>query len=87
MKKALRILAGVTLLALSLFFVAIVAYLGSSEIMPAIRKGTLNVETSTMILNRTWEGNEIYWVLAAYLTLAFAFGFGAIKVLRRAFVR
>ena len=64
---------------------AIIGYLGSSEVMPAIRQGSLNVQTSTMILNRTWEGNEIYLILAVYLALAVALGYGSYKLLRKTF--
>jgi len=38
-----------------------------------------------MILNRTWDGNEIYLILCGYLLLAVALVYGAYKVLRKTF--
>ncbi len=84
LKKVAAGMLGLLLALSSLFFAVIIGYLCSTEIMPAIRNGSLNVETSTMILNRTWAGNEIYLLLAGYLLLAVALGFGAYKMLRKA---
>ena len=87
LRKLLNGIVGIVLFSISVFFVAIVAYLVSSEVSPAIKKGSLNVETSTMILNRLWEGNEIYVLLAAYILLACAFAYGAIRIVKKAFSR
>ena len=87
LKKLLNGIVGIVLFSISVFFVAIVAYLVSSEVSPAIKKGSLNVETSTMILNRLWEGNEIYVLLAAYILLACAFAYGAIRIVKKAISR
>lgn len=83
MKKLFNGIVGVVFLSASVFLVVVVIYLGSSEVLPAIRKGSLNVETSTMILSRWWNGNEIYAVLTAYILLACALAYGAIRVLKR----
>lgn len=80
LKKILRGIAGMLLLSVSVFFISVLAYLVSSEVSPAIRSGSLNVETSTMILNHVWEGNEIYLLLAAYALLACVFAYGAFRV-------
>lgn len=72
-------LSSIVLVLISAFFLFIVAYLVSSEVMPVARQGSLNVETSTMILNRVWKGNEIYLLLAAYLMLACVSTWGAIR--------
>ena len=85
LKKIAASFLAILLAALGLFFLWVIAYLGSSEVMPALRQGSLNVETSTMILNRTWDGNEIYLILFAYLLLAVALVYGAYKVLRKTF--
>lgn len=67
------------------FFVAIVVLLVGSEVLPAVATGTLDVATSTMILNRVWQGNEIYVLLAAYLLVAGVAAFGAYRCAKRAF--
>ena len=77
-------LAGVALFFISAFFLWVISYIVSSEIMPALRNGSLNVESETMILNIVWEGNEIYILLAAYLLLAAACGYGAYRLIRNA---
>lgn len=85
-----RILNGVIsilLLATGTFLVFIVVYLISTEVMPALDQGSLNVQTSTMILNRVWHGNEIYILLVAYLLVACASLFGAIRFGTKAFPR
>ncbi len=87
LKKLLNSIVGIVLFSISVFFVAIVTYLISSEVSPAIKKGSLNVETSTMILNRLWEGNEIYVLLAAYILLACASAYGAIRIVKKAISR
>ncbi len=87
LKKLLYGIVGIVLFSVSVFFVAIVASLVSSEISPAVRKGSLNVETSTMILSRVWEGNEIYVLLATYILLACAFAYGAIRIVKKAISR
>ena len=84
LKKLLNGIIGILLLSISVFFVAIVAYLVSSEVSPAIKTGSLNIETSSMILNRVWEGNEIYILLATYTLLAGAFAYGAIRSVKKA---
>ena len=80
-------IAGVALISVSAFFLWVISFLVSSEVMPAVRDGSFNVETSTMILNIVWEGNQIYILLAAYLLLAGACMYGAIRFFRRAVSR
>ena len=87
LKKLLNGIVGIVLFSVSLFFIAIVAHLVSSEVSPAIKKGGLNVETSTMILNRVWEGNEIYLLLTTYILLACAFAYGAIRIVKKTISR
>ena len=84
MKKLLNGVVGLALSSIGVFFVYIVASLVSSEVSPAVANGSLNVETSTMILNRVWEGNEIYLLLAIYTLLACMFFFGARIAVRKA---
>lgn len=79
-KRFVSAIVSVTLIAAGTFFAVIVAYLTSSEVMPAIKQGSLDVTTSTMILNREWEGNEIYVILTVYTLLACALIYLAIRI-------
>jgi hypothetical protein len=47
----------------------VIVSLVQSEVMPALAAGSFKIQTSSMILNRVWEGNELYWLLAAHATL------------------
>jgi hypothetical protein len=51
------------------FHAWVIAILVESEVIPALAAGSFNIETNSMILNRVWEGNELYWLLAAHATL------------------
>ncbi len=82
MTKLLSIIAALVFFASSLFFVVIVASLVQSEVLPALGRKTLSVDTSTMILNRVWVGNEIYLLLAAYTVLACLLAFVGLKFVR-----
>lgn len=84
MKRLAYGIVGICLTCLSAFFVAVSAYVVSTDLLPAVEAGSLNVRGSTMILNILWEGNEIYVVLAAYCLLAAGFAYGAIRALGRA---
>ncbi len=83
-KKLLYGSATLALFTMSAFFAYTIVYLVSTEIMPAIRNGSLQVETSSMILNVLWEGNEIYILLSAYILIAGGFAYGAIRFLKNA---
>jgi hypothetical protein len=50
----------------------VVVSLVQSEVLPALAAGSFNIQTNSMILNRVWEGNELYWLLAAHATLVLA---------------
>ena len=47
----------------------VIVSLLQSEVIPALGAGSFNIQTSSLILNRVWEGNELYWLLAAHTTL------------------
>ena len=85
--KFFYITASIMLLSVSMSFAAIVAYLFSIEILPALKNGSFNVETSSLILNILWEGNEIYALLAAYTLLAGGLAYGAVRVFMKAVSR
>jgi hypothetical protein len=87
MKRILLGLIGLVLLTASAFFCYVVVYIAAADVAPALQQGTLNVETSSRILNIVWEGNEIYLLLAAYLLLATACGYGSIRLFRKATLR
>jgi hypothetical protein len=80
--KFIFAVVGIALLCLSVFLTFTAAYLAWSEILPAIRQGSLSVGGNSIILNTLWEGNEIYGLLFAYLVLAAGFAYGAYRVLR-----
>ena len=82
MKRVIRILGGIVLLAAAAFFAIIVGWLIKLEVWPAIQQGSLNVESSTMILNILWVGNELYVLLAAYILLAAGLTYAAIRLRR-----
>ena len=84
LKKLTYGLAGILLFSISLFFLFIVAYLVSTEVVPAMEQDSFSVNGNVMILNILWEGNEIYIVLTAYTLLAGAFAWGAIRTLKMA---
>lgn len=73
-------IASIVLLSASVSLGTVVVYLFSSEVLPAIKNGSFNVETSSMILNIVWEGNEIYVLLAAYALFAGGLAYGAFRV-------
>jgi len=86
-KRLLNGLVSIMLLTISIFFAANVMILISSEVSPAVKQGRLSIETNSMILNRVWEGNEIYVLLAAYILFACAFAYGAIRMGNKAIRR
>jgi hypothetical protein len=51
------------------FHAAVIVSLVRAEVVPALAAGSFNIQTSSMILNRVWEGNELYWLLAGHATL------------------
>jgi len=69
MKRVLAAVVSIVLLAWIAFHVMVIAHLVQSEVMPALAAGSFNIRTNSMILNRVWEGNELYWLLAAHATL------------------
>lgn len=71
---------GIVLLSLCASFGYFAFYIARADVLPAVRSGSLNVETNSMVLNILWEGNEIYVLLVAYLLLAGAFAYGAIRL-------
>ena len=87
MKRLYFGIAGIALSLMSAFLVYVIAHIVSTEVMPAARAGSLNVETSSMILNVSWEGNEIYFLIVAYALLAIGLALGAVRTLKRAFTR
>jgi hypothetical protein len=66
MKRALAAFASIGLLAWMAFHAMVIASLVQSEVIPALAAGSFNIQTNSMILNRVWEGNELYWLLAAH---------------------
>ena len=70
MKRALAGFAAIALLAWMAFHAWVIVQLVGAEVMPALEAGSFNIQTNSMILNRVWEGNELYWLIAAHATVA-----------------
>ena len=87
LKKFAYGVVGIALACVSAFFGSVVLYIARSEVWPAIQKGTLDVETSSMVLNVLWEGNEIYLLLLGYLLMAAGFAIAAFRALKAAIVK
>jgi hypothetical protein len=83
-KKLFNVIAGLALFSVSIFFVVIVAYLVSTEIMPAIEGGSMTIEANVRGLNILWEGNEIYVLPSTYVLFAVGFAYGAIRAVEKA---
>lgn len=69
MRRVLATFVSVVLLAWIAFHVMVIASLVQSEVTTALAAGSFHIQTNSMILNRVWEGNELYWLLAAHATL------------------
>jgi hypothetical protein len=69
MKRVFAACASIVLLAWIGFHVFVIVHLVQSEVVPALSAGSFNIQTSSMILNRVWVGNELYWLLAVHATL------------------
>jgi hypothetical protein len=68
-KRVLAACASIALLAWMAFHATVIVSLVQSEVVPALAAGSFNIQTSSMILNRVWEGNELYWLLAGHAML------------------
>jgi hypothetical protein len=69
MKRVLAALASIASLALMVVFAIGIVSLVQSEVLPALVAGSFRIQTNSMVLNRVWKGNELYWLLAAYTAL------------------
>jgi hypothetical protein len=69
MKRVLAALTSIVSLALIVVFAMGIVSLVQSEVIPALVAGSFRIQTNSMVLNRMWKGNELYWLLAAYATL------------------
>lgn len=82
MSKTSITVSAISLLLCALFawFTAIIV---NNEVLPALKTGTLNIDTSSMILNRTWDGNEIYIIIGLYAACSLFFGHLAFRLIKR----
>lgn len=69
MTRVLALLASLALLAWFLFHAWVIMHLVRSEVMPALAAGSFSIQTNSTILNRVWEGNELYWLIGAHAIL------------------
>jgi hypothetical protein len=84
MIKVIAAAASVISLTASALLMIVIVYLVRSEVIPAVGAGSFDIETSSMILNRVWRGNELYGLLAAYVALALGLAVGGILTARNA---
>jgi hypothetical protein len=68
-KRVLAAFVSIALLAWLAFHAMVIVSLVQSEVLPALAAGSFDIQTNSMILNRVWKGNELYWLLAAHATL------------------
>jgi hypothetical protein len=83
LRRLFNVIVGLVLFSVSIFIVVIVAYLVSTEVVPAIEDGSMTIESNVRVLNVLWEGNEIYLLLSAYVLLAVSFAYGAFRTLEK----
>lgn len=69
MRRVLAAFVSIALLAWIAFHAMVIVSLVQSEVLPALAAGSFNIQTRSMILNKVWEGNELYWLIAAHATL------------------
>jgi hypothetical protein len=69
MKRVFAAFVSIILLAWIGFHIFVIVILVRSEVVPALAAGSFNIQTSSMILNRVWVGNELYWLLGAHAIL------------------
>ena len=70
MISVLKILLSLMFLASSATFFYFTALILVDDILPAIRSGSLTVESTSTILNHDWVRNEIYLLAGIYLAAA-----------------
>jgi hypothetical protein len=68
-------------------FVFFTYLIASDTVLPALARGTLSVDTDSMVLNVLWQGNEIYFLIAIYLTAAATFIAAGVLLAKRAIRR
>lgn len=78
-----KLLLALLLFVAGLAFVYFIAFIAGESVMPALQAGTLNLETTSRILNINWVGNEVYIILAIYAAIAAGFFTSGIMLARR----
>ncbi len=81
-RRTVRVISSIPLFLLSIFLFYAIGYIFRSEVLPTLQSGTLSIATSTMILNRVWDGNELYVLLSAYAALACGFAYAGFRLIR-----
>ena len=69
MKRILTAFVSILVLAWMSFHVWVIYLLVRSEVIPALEAGSFDIQTNSRILNILWEGNELYWLIAAHAAL------------------
>jgi len=83
-KRALAALLSVALIAWLFFHAWVIVHLVRSEVMPALDAGSFDIQTNSRILNILWEGNELYWLIAAHATLVLILAVAVTRLARYA---
>lgn len=68
----LRIMIAIVLLIASGLMLYGAWTLFSEEILPLWQQGQWKIASTSMVLNRTWEGNQLYVLVGIYIGMAFA---------------
>jgi hypothetical protein len=69
LKRGLAALASLALIAWLAFHAWVIVHLVQDQVLPALQAGSFDIQTSSMILTRVWEGNELYWLIAVHAAL------------------
>ena len=82
MKPILRI-AALACLAAGGLLVYFAGWLVFAEIVPAIADSGWSLQGDNLILNRNWQGNQLYLLVSIYLVAGASLVFGCTRLWRR----
>lgn len=82
LRMMVRMALAIFLIGVGLFLLYSSLGIVRDELLPVMHKGRLTVTTSSTILNRTWQGNEIYLLLLGYIVVAGASLYGGYRMVR-----
>ncbi|WP_177168818.1 hypothetical protein [Thalassotalea agarivorans] len=65
-----KILATLFAVAVGVSFLYFAFYIFNHSILPAIQSGTLNIHSNIRVLDIFWQGNQVYLIWFAYLSIS-----------------